>query len=285
MNLSSTFHVVTGAGRGIGIAIAFELARRGAAGVALVDREHPETTAILAVAACNTFRAIPIAADVSSRSGVVTAIDTARTAFGRLDGIVSNAGVVSMNVPPFSAITETPQMWEESINVNLMAHVWAAEAIVPSFETQEGGGAFVTIVSAAGLLTQIGAASYSVSKAAALAYSESLTIHHGDRGVRVHCVCPQAVATALVGLPSESIDDPNPPDSALAGGAADGVLSPAAVAIATCDAMESGTFLVLPHPAVAEYAAFKATAPSKWIRGMRRLKDQMAAGLTPMVQG
>ena len=102
--------------------------------------------------------------------------------------------------------------------------------------------------------------------------------------MRVHCVCPQAVATSLVGLPSE---DPRaaPPPGALAGGADEGVLSPAAVAEATLDAMASGgELLVLPHPEVAGYAQMRASEPTKWVRGMRKLRDAIAAGKTPLVQ-
>jgi len=281
-------HIVTGAGRGIGRALAMGLAARGASGVALIDLDSPESAAAAtrSCAASSSFTALAIAADISTRTGVLTAVESARTAFGgRIDGIISNAGVAPLADPhgPLTSIGESPEAWEQSMAVNLMAHVWAAEATVPGFEQQEGGGAFVSIVSAAGLLTQIGAPSYSVSKAAALAFSESLAVHHGDRGVRVHCVCPQAVATSLVGLSSE---DPNAamPEGALAGGASDGVLSPDAVATATLDAMESGEFMVLPHAQVASYVQMKAAAPGKWIRGMRKLRDAIAAGKTPLVQ-
>lgn len=289
MSFHTQIHIVTGAGRGIGRALAMGLAARGAAGVALIDLTAPESAAAAtrSAAASSSFVALPIAADVSTRDGVHAAVATARAAFGgRIDGIISNAGVAPLAGPrgPFSSISESPEAWEQSMAVNLMAHVWAAEATVPDFEKQEGGGAFVSVVSAAGLLTQIGAPSYSVSKAAALAFSESLAVHHGDHGVRVHCVCPQAVATSLVGLSSE---DPHAatPEGALAGGASDGVLSPDAVATATLDAMEHGDFLVLPHAQVASYVQIKASAPGKWINGMRKLRDAIAAGKTPLVQG
>ncbi|EOD32404.1 hypothetical protein EMIHUDRAFT_446855 [Emiliania huxleyi CCMP1516] len=288
MNFASSYHVVTGAGRGIGRAIAVGLAQRGAAGVALIDVVPPLRAAAAAEAAAESqsFRALPIAADVSTRDGVHAAIATARAAFGRIDGMVCNAGVASglEAGTAFSAVGESAESWERSMSINCLAHVWAAESVVPEFESREEGGSFVTVASAAGLLTQVGAPSYSVSKAAAVAFAASLAVHHGDRGVRVHCVCPQAVATSLVGLPSE---DPRaaPPPGALAGGADEGVLSPAAVAEATLDAMASGgELLVLPHPEVAGYAQMRASAPTKWVRGMRKLRDAIAAGKTPLVQ-
>jgi len=286
MNIAGTYHLITGAGRGIGRALATGLAARGAAGVALVDLSVPSIAAKAATDAAThaNFQALPIAADVSSRDGIHAAIATARDAFdGRMDGMFSNAGVAAMPDPrgPFSAVEEAPSTWELSMNVNCMAHVWAAEAIVPHFERSPSGGAFVSIVSAAGLLTQVGAPSYSVSKAAAFAFASSLSVHHGDRGVRVHCVCPQAVATSLVGLSSEDPHAPAP-DEAVAGG--DGVLSPQAVAAATLDAMESGEFLVLPHQQVQQYAQMRMAAPEKWLHGMRKLRDAMRSGKTPLVQ-
>ena len=288
MRLAGTFHVITGAGRGIGRALAVGLASRGAAGVALVDRSAPDAAASAASAAASDplFQALPLTADMAAREGVRTSIAAARDAFGRLDGVISNAGVASLCDPqgPFSAVRESPAEWELSMQVNCMAHVWAAEAVIPEFEQQEGGGALVNVISAAALLTQVGAPSYSVSKAAALAFGQSVAVHHGDRGVRVHCVCPQAVATSLVGLASE---DPHAavPEGALAGGAEVGVLSPEAVASATLDAMESGEFLVLPHPQVAGYVQMKAASPGKWVKGMRKLRDAIAKGHTPLVQG
>ena len=341
MNLQSSFHIVTGAGRGIGRAISIALASRGAAGVALVDVCISEKTieAVEAAASSAGFRPLPLIADVSTRDGVLSAIGAARSAFGRIDGMVSNAGIATLPLldgesprQRFTAIGESPASWQASVcgpglcgatpdmvvctkppaacalpharpiswfmrrcvrvcapapwqmSVNVMAHVWAAESLVPTFEQQEGGGALVSVVSAAGLLSQIGAPSYSVSKAAAVAFCQSLAIHHGDRGVRVHCVCPQAVATSLVGLPSEDPYAGDAPKEALAGGASDGVLSPGDVAMATVDAMESGEFMVLPHAGVSQYVQMKAAAPAKWVKGMRKLRDAIEKGQTPLVQ-
>jgi len=293
MNLQSSFHIVTGAGRGIGRAISIALASRGAAGVALVDVCISEKTieAVEAAASSAGFRPLPLIADVSTRDGVLSAIGAARSAFGRIDGMVSNAGIATLPLldgesprQRFTAIGESPASWQASMSVNVMAHVWAAESLVPTFEQQEGGGALVSVVSAAGLLSQIGAPSYSVSKAAAVAFCQSLAIHHGDRGVRVHCVCPQAVATSLVGLPSEDPYAGDAPKEALAGGASDGVLSPGDVAMATVDAMESGEFMVLPHAGVSQYVQMKAAAPAKWVKGMRKLRDAIEKGQTPLVQ-
>lgn len=290
MNLAKTFHVVTGASRGIGRAVAVELAKRGALGVALVDRIPCDAAAEAATAAATAegFKAVPLTADVGAKAEVRAAIAAARTALGgRLDSVVSNAGVVHTpadEAAPFSAIGDSDAVWAESMGVNLMAHVWAAEAVVPDFEAQAGGGALVQVASAAGLLTQVGAPAYSVSKAAAVAYAEAVAVHHGDKGVRVHVVCPQAVATALVGLPSEDLDAADRPAGALAGGAADGVLSVHAVATAACDAMEAGEFLCLPHPTVAGFVEFKAARREKWIAAMQQLRDAIHAGETALVQ-
>jgi NAD(P)-dependent dehydrogenase (short-subunit alcohol dehydrogenase family) len=164
----------------------------------------------------------------------------------------SNAGV--------AAFGDSEEDWERSWRVNTMAHVWAARALLPRW-LERGSGHFVQIVSAAGLLTQIGSAPYAVTKHAALAFAEWLHLTYYDRGIRVSAVCPMGVKTELL-------------DNAVAKGAGfllDGLLAPAAVADAVATAVDDGRFLVLPHPEVLEHFRFKAADYEKWLRGMRKL--------------
>ena len=149
-----------------------------------------------------------------------------------------------------------------------MAHVWAARHLVPQM-VERGGGTFVITASAAGLLAQIGSAPYSITKHAAVAFAEWLSITHGDEGIGVTVVCPQAVATAMTaGVPGGGV------------AGVDGMLSADEVAAAAVDGLLAGTFLVLPHPEVATYARRRAEDPQRWLAGMRRLQQRFVGGVS-----
>jgi NAD(P)-dependent dehydrogenase (short-subunit alcohol dehydrogenase family) len=167
--------------------------------------------------------------------------------------------------------------------VNVLAHLFAARAVVPRM-LERGGGYLLSTASAAGLLTQPGDAPYSVTKHAAVALAEWLSMTYGDQGIRVSCLCPMAVATAMLGLPADADDAAEEPDelSAAAGAAAvQGILPPRAVADAVVEGLREERFLILPHPEVATFEQRRASDRDRWLAGMRRLNTTLAGGAPP----
>jgi NAD(P)-dependent dehydrogenase (short-subunit alcohol dehydrogenase family) len=245
--------VVTGAGSGIGAA----LARRLAAGGAQVLVNDLDAAAAARTAA--SIGALPAAGDAASADGVAALLAQARAELGGVDLFCANAGVGTGGGP------EVPEDdWDLAWQVNVLGHVRAARLLLPEW-LQRGRGHFLATVSAAGLLTMPGAAPYSVTKHAALAFAEWLSITYGDRGVRVQALCPQGVRTPML---------------AASGDVGRVVLEPTAiepeqVADVTVDALESGPFLVLPHPEVAQYYAGRAADPDAWLAGMRRIQARL----------
>jgi NAD(P)-dependent dehydrogenase (short-subunit alcohol dehydrogenase family) len=193
--------------------------------------------------------------DVSTEADIVELIDSTEAEVGPIDLFCSNAGILSIG-----GAEVADDEWRQILDVNVMAHVWAARHLVPRM-LERGGGYLLHTASAAGLLSQIGSAPYTVTKHAALSFAEWLSITYGDRGLKVSALCPQAVDTAMIGGTEE-------------GGVAgvDGVLSPDAVADAVIEGLAEERFLILPHPEVADYARRKADDPERWLAGMRRLQ-------------
>lgn len=249
--------VVTGAGSGIGRAIAAALASAGASVVVGdIDADSAGQTAALVGGAAVT-------ADASSAEGIAALLDTARRRFGPVDIYAANAGVTGQ-----SGLGDDEAEWDRIIDVNLRAHIRAAKAVLPEW-LERGGGHFVAVASAAGLLTQLGAAPYSVTKHAAVGFAEWLAITYGDRGIGVSCVCPMGVDTPLL----RSMTDATVDEVRLAGAAVTGageVLDPDTVGAMVADAIGDGTFLVLPHPQVLGMYRQKGADYDRWIAGMRR---------------
>ena len=181
--------------------------------------------------------------------------DEARRVFGRVNLFCSNAGLMG----PTGGLDLSEAEWRETMDVNFMSLVHVARAVVPGM-LEHGGGYLLVTVSAAGLLTQVGAAPYSVSKHAALAFAEWLAITYGDAGLRVSALCPQGVRTRF-------LEDERVRDSFLK----DNALSPEEVADAVVQGLEAERFLILPHPEVAEYFRRKAADYDRWLSGMRKL--------------
>lgn len=265
MHIEDSVVIVTGAGSGIGRALAVEFARRGAAVVAGdIDGAAADHTAALADGRVEGMRA-----DAADPGDIASLIVKAENTFGPVDCYVANAGI--MGAP---GLGDEPA-WDRILDVNVRAHIRAATALVPQW-VQRRSGYFVAVASAAGLLTQIGAAGYAVSKHAAVGFAEWLAVTYGDDGIGVTCVCPMGVETALLQDIRASTDREVRlgADSVTRAGA---VVAPADVAVQTVDAVRDGVFRVLPHPEVADMTAQKVADPDRWIAGMRRYQRSLRA--------
>lgn len=260
-DLAGAVVAVTGGGSGIGEALCRHLAARGAGAVAVVDidGQGAEATA-LRIGKAGTAHV----GDLSVESEMDRLIADITAAHGPIDVWCSNAGVLAIGG------AEVPtDVWQHTWDVNVMAHVWAARRLVPEMVAR-GGGQFLITASAAGLLTQIGSAPYSVSKHAAVAFGEWLSITHGDQGIDVTVLCPQAVATAMTaGIPGGGV------------AGVDGMLSADDVAEAAVSGLLARQFYVLPHPEVATYAQRRVTDPERWLAGMRRLQTRFISPAGP----
>lgn len=250
MRVTGRVVVVTGAANGIGRSLALRFHSEGAQ-VAVVDVDGEAASRTAAGIGGSAFEA-----DVSRESDVIGVVEAIVNRFGLVDVFCSNAGIMVEGGP------ETPdQDWHRIFAVNVMAHVYAARAALPGMLAR-GEGYLLQTVSAAGLLTQIGSAPYAVTKHAALAFAEWLSVTYGDRGIRVSAICPQGVRTTML------LDSASPPARFLL----DTAVTPEQVADAVIEGMEAERFLILPHPEVAEYFRRKADDYDRWLRGMRRLE-------------
>ncbi len=256
MELKDKVIVVTGAGSGIGAALIRRFAQEQPAALIAVDLHEENVRAVAASAS-----ATPVQADVAKEADVVRVVNEVEARHGRIDLFCSNAGILVLGG------AETPnEEWQRTFDVNVMAHIYAARALLPGMIAR-GGGYLLNTASAAGLLTQLGSASYSVTKHAALAFAEWLAITHRDQGIKVSLLCPQAVRTAMLG---------DFADGGVAG--VDGVIEPQQVAETVVDGLRDERFLILPHPQVAEYFRRKATDYDRWLAGMARLQRRFMGG-------
>ncbi|HSS56913.1 MAG TPA: SDR family oxidoreductase [Solirubrobacteraceae bacterium] len=266
MELTDRVAVVTGAASGIGRALAWRLAEEGARGVVVADLDEPGAQA---VADGIGARALAVGCDVSHERQVVDLVRRAEDAFGPVDLFCANAGVA------VGTDLDTPEeAWELAFGVNVRAHVYAAKALVPGW-LERGEGYFLATASAAGLLTQIGSAPYSVTKHAALAFAEWLSVTYGDRGLRVSCLCPMGVRTGMTEVPDDAPDHLRVAAGVVA--AAGDMLEPEQVAHIVVDALRAERFLILPHPEVLTFFQRKADDYDRWLAGMRRLQARVTA--------
>ena len=264
MDMANKVVVVTGGASGIGRALCVRFAQAGARGVVVADLDEAGALALAATLHDPAGRAVGLglAVDVSVEPQVQALVAAATEHFGQVDVFCSNAGIIAR------LDEDAPNAeWQRHWDVNLMGHVYAARAVLPQMLAR-GEGYLLQTASAAGLLSQVNAAPYSVSKHAAVGFAEWLAIAHGDQGIRVSCLCPQGVLTPmLLGRGNH----PGRPHSFLAPGA----VTPEAVADEVLRAMASETFLILPHPEVLSFWQRKTADCDRWLRGMRRLRAKV----------
>ena len=261
--------VVTGGGHGIGRALCRRLQRDGAT-VVVVDVD-----AVAAEKVAAEIGGVARVVDVADEAAIGKLVDDVEQEIGSIDFFVSNAGVgfgdgESGAISAAGGFHPVDDRWDACWRINVMAHVYAARALVPRM-LERGGGHLVNVASAAGLLSQIGDAAYSATKHAAVAFAESLAIDYGDRGIQVSVVCPQAVATRMIGIE----DDSDAVNGGFGGNDVDGIMRAEDVADIIVDEALGGRFLILTHPQVATYFQRKANDHDRWINGMQRFRDKM----------
>lgn len=256
MNVEGKVVVVTGGAGGIGRALVERFHSAGAKAIYVADLDGEGAASV-----ARTVGGVGVLTDVSVEADLLRLVQTAERDHGRIDLFCSNAGVVVGDPDPDNVGSASDDGWMLSWNVNVMAHVYAARAALPGMIAR-GGGYFLNTVSAAGLLSQIGSAPYSVTKHAAVGFAESLAINHRRHGIGVSILCPQAVDTPMLAgaQGSQSVD---------------GVLSPEEVAETVITGLAQEQFLILPHGQVLTYMQRKANDYDRWLSGMVRLRDKV----------
>lgn len=254
MELRDKVAVVTGGATGIGRALCRRFAMEGARGVVVADLDGDGAAQV-----ASEIDGLAVTADVSVEADIINLVAKTGERYGQVDLFCSNAGI---GVDGGAEVSDAD--WQRIWNINFMAHVYAARAVLPQM-LERGQGYLLHTASAAGLLTQVGSAPYSVTKHAAVAFAEWLSITYGERGIKVSCLCPQGVRTNML--------------EQARGGAflREGALDPEQVADTVVTGLAEERFLILPHPEVAEYFRRKADDYDRWIRGMRRLQSKVQA--------
>ena len=248
MELKDRIVAVTGAASGIGRALALRFAAEGARHVVCADLNLAG-----AEATANEINGIPFEVNVAREADISGLIDKVEADIGPIDLFCSNAGILTIG-----GTEVANEDWQRIWDINVMAHVWAARHLIPRMIAR-GGGYLLNTASAAGLLNQVGAAPYGVTKHATVALAEWLALTHGDDGIKVSVLCPQAVRSEMTRGHEDGVASIN------------GMLEPEAVASACVETIRGETFLVLPHPEVLDYMRNKAQNYDRWIGGMKKL--------------
>jgi NAD(P)-dependent dehydrogenase (short-subunit alcohol dehydrogenase family) len=248
MQIADKIIVVTGAASGIGRALAHRFSQDGARQVVCADLNEAGAKAV-----AQEVGGVGFGIDVAREADIQRLIETVERDIGPIDLFCSNAGI------GIGGGAEAPDdAWQKIWDINVMAHVWAARHLIPRMVAR-GGGYLLNTASAAGLLSQIGSAPYAVTKHAAVGLAEWLAITHGDEGIKVSVLCPQAVRTAMTAGNPDGVASVN------------GMIEPEAVAEACVRAIAAEDFLILPHPEVLDYMRRKTGDYNRWIGGMRKL--------------
>ena len=251
--------IITGSANGIGSSLSRAFKDRNVESMILVDLDEINNTKL-----SNEVGGIPYKADVGSEDDIIKLVEFAKKEMGGIDIFCSNAGISGAG----GLLNTSNEDWSNIWNVNVMSHIHAAKHTLPIM-LEQGSGYFMNTASAAGLLTQLGAAGYSVTKSAAVSFAEWLKITYGERGIGVSCLCPQGVRTPMVE------DAPEIVGSLVS---IDGLLEPDVVANEVIECIEKDQFLITPHPEVLEYMKIKASDPDRWINGMQSLATQLIEG-------
>ena len=251
MHLRDKVAVVTGGAGGIGRAMCRRFASEGAALVVVADADGEGATAV-----ADEIGGVAVHADVAVEADVQRLVQAAMERHGRIDLFCSNAGI-SIHGSETSSDEDWQRIWE----INVRAHIFAARAVLPAM-IESGEGYLLNTASAAGLLTQIDSAPYAVTKHAAVAFAEWLSVTYGDSGIKVSCLCPQGVMTNMLRGGRDGISK----------FLVNGAISAEECADAVVRGLEAEKFLILPHPEVAEYLRRKTSDYDRWLRGMRRLQ-------------
>lgn len=256
MDLNGKIIIITGAAGGIGAALAKRFDRQSPHALLLLDLDLEPLRQLATELSCaNVETGV---CDVTDPDAIGIYVKNIEARYGRIDLFCANAGVF---IP--GGVDAAAEIWQRSLQVNLMSHIYAAQACLPGMLAR-GSGYFLHTISAAGLLSQIGSAPYAVSKHGALGFAEWLAITHGVQGIGVTALCPQGVATPML----NAIDN-------FGSVASDGLLSAEAVADCAALAIAEEKFLALPHPRVRDYFRRKAEDHDRWIAGMQRFQESL----------
>src|SRR3954454_11063282 len=259
MDVAGKVVVITGGASGIGRALAYRFADEGAKGIVVADLDQEGATDV----ATDLDNAIAVSCDVGDPAHADVLISAAEQSFGPVDLFCANAGVA------VGVDLASPADWDLALNVNVRAHIIAAERLLPGCQ-ERGSGYFLPTASATGIASQIGSAPYAVTKHAAVAFAEWLSITYGHRGVGVSCLCPMGVNTAMLEQGGDQVGFRVVKEAAP-------VLDPADVAQTVVDGLRAEQFLILPHPEVLDFFQRKAADYDRWLAGMRRLQSRVGA--------
>ena len=253
MELKDKVIVVTGAARGIGLGLCTRFAKEQPRAIVMSDLEGSDIAA-----AAEKVGGKPVTCDVADEADVQRLVSNTLDEHGRIDLFCANAGIVAPG-----GVNASNEDWQRVMDVNFTSHVYSTRAVLPSM-LERGEGCLLHTASAAGLLTSIGSASYAVSKHAAVAFAEWLSITYGDQGIQVACLCPQGVQTPMI-EGDDPLSDLLRKESVTVEKVADDVVL----------ALREKRFLVLPHPEVAKYMQNRATDHDRWLGGLRKINRQL----------
>jgi NAD(P)-dependent dehydrogenase (short-subunit alcohol dehydrogenase family) len=255
MELKNAVAVVTGGASGIGRAMCRRFAAAGARGIVVADVDEAGAAAVAA-----EIHGLPVRCDVADEQQLVELVRRAKEAYGPIDLFCSNAGIATKG-----GIEASNEDWERSWHVNLMAHVYAARAVVPGM-LERGKGYLLQTASAAGLITEMGSAAYAVTKHGVVAFAEWLSIQYKEQGIGVSCLCPMGVTTNML-----TVENPHVAYLRLT------AVTPEHVADEVVKGLSDERFLILPHPEVKEFYGYRARDTDRWLNGMRRLNKKIVA--------